>query len=401
MNRLLSCFFVACCATVLFSCQKELSEEVNSALTAAGSLWDSTSTCLPDSVHGTFYGGITPGSDTAYVEVQVNVTQTGSYSITSDLQDGFEFADSGFFSSTGLNTIHLKPLGTPIIPTTSTFSISFDSSFCSFTVVIQDSTGTGLGGQHLDAQGSLWDSTGACLPNTVFGTFYNGIKPGNDTAYVEVQVNVTQTGSYSIVSDLQNGFEFSDSGFFNTTGLNTIRLKPIGVPIIPIATTFSINFGSSLCAFTVNVKDSTGSGVVVGTTAGTWQFTQGTSNYAGIITDASKDNSTGVVTFVNLSGNGSTGDTSMTLNFSILGSDIQPGTYTTIPNTIQFSSGDFLNDFSYAANAFVTGSDMTIIVSSYDTATKEMKGTFSGNAQSGLAGPIVPITNGSFDVMVP
>jgi hypothetical protein len=399
MKKFLFYTFLVCCISVLFSCQKEVSQEINSALTAAGSLWDTTGACLPDSVHGTFYGGYTPHSDTAYVEVQVNVTQTGSYSISSDQQDGFVFADSGFFSSTGLNTIRLKPIGTPIIPTTSTFSISFDSSFCSFVVNIEDSTGKGLG-QQTNAQGSLWDSTGACLIDTVFGTFYNGITPGSDTAYVEVQVNVTQTGSYSIISDQQNGFEFSDSGTFATTGLNTIRLKPIGVPILPIATTFSINFGSSMCAFTVNVKDSTGSGVV-GTTAGTWQFAQGTSTYSGIITDATKDNSTGVVTFINLSGNGSTGDTSMTLNFSILASDIQPGTYTMIPNTIQFSSGDFLNDFSYSANAFVTGSDMTIVVTSYNTATKEMKGTFSGSAQSGFSGPIVPITNGSFDVIFP
>ncbi|MEP6683629.1 MAG: hypothetical protein ABJA35_10225 [Parafilimonas sp.] len=175
MNKPFSYFFIACCITVLFSCQKEISQETNSALTAAGSLWDTTGACLPDSVHGTFYGGITAGSDTAYVEVQVNVTQTGSYSITSDLQDGFEFSDSGFFSSTGLNTIHLKPLGTPIIPTTSTFSISFDSSFCSFTVVIQDSTGTGLGGQQ-DTTGTggnngTWQfSTDSSL--SAAGTFY-------------------------------------------------------------------------------------------------------------------------------------------------------------------------------------------------------------------------------------
>ncbi|MBV9963975.1 MAG: hypothetical protein JO072_17155 [Parafilimonas sp.] len=400
MNKI-SYFFFVTCFILFFSCQKELSNETGASLVASGSLWDSSGVCLPDSVHGTFYGGVTPGSDTAYVEIQVNVTQTGSYSITSDQQDGFVFADSGFFSNTGVNIIHLKPIGTPIIPTTSTFNINFDSSFCSFVVNIEDSTGKNIGGNK-NAQGSLWDSTGACLPETVVGTFYNGIAPGSDTAYVDVQVNVTQTGNYSITSDLQNGFEFSDTGTFATTGINTIRLKPIGVPILPIATTFSISLGSSLCTFTVNVQDSTGTGLGGGTTttAGTWQFTQGSATYGGIITDATQDNSSGVATTVSLNGAGITGDTSMTLGFLILGTSIQPGTYTMLNNAITFASGDFLNDFSYTADAFVTGSDLTIIVTSYDAVTKQMQGTFTGSAQD-KSGNIVPITNGAFTATVP
>ncbi|MEO8710676.1 MAG: hypothetical protein ABI405_01065 [Parafilimonas sp.] len=148
MSKFFSYLLVTCCISVLFSCQKELSVETNSNLIAQGSLWDSAGACLPDSVHGTFYNGITPGSDTAYVEIQVNVTQTGSYSITSDLQDGFKFVDSGFFSNTGINTVRLKTNGVPIVPVSTTFNISFDSTFCSFTVDVQDSTGTGLGGQQ-------------------------------------------------------------------------------------------------------------------------------------------------------------------------------------------------------------------------------------------------------------
>ena len=390
MNKISYFFFLACCI-VFFSCQKELSQEINSELTASGSLWDSSSACLPDSVHGTFYGGVTPGSDTAYVEIQVDVTQAGSYSITSDQQDGFVFADSGFFSNTGINVIRLKPIGTPIIPTTATFNISFDSSFCSFAVNIEDSTGKGVGGNQ-NAQGSLWDSNGICLPETVSGTFYNGITPGSDTAYVEVQVNVTQPGAYTIFSDQQNGFEFSDSGIFTTAGINTIRLKPVGVPLLPISTTFNLNFGSSLCTFTVDVKDSTGSGVI-GATTDTWQYAQGVSIYAGVFTEATKDNSTGTVTFVHLAGAGVTGDTITSIDFFIPAADIQPGTYTMLNNAIQFSSGDNSLNFSYAANSFVTGSDFTIVVSSYDAVTKVMQGTFSGNVQD-KSGNIVPLTSG-------
>src|SRR5436190_22457166 len=153
-SKFSSYLFFVCCFSIFFSCSKEYSLEKGTTLDGQGSLWDSLGACLPETVHGTFYNCITPGQDTAYVEIQVNVTQTGSYNITSDIQDGFQFLDSGFFSSTGINIIRLKPIGAPIIPVPTTFNISFDSSFCSFTINVQDSTGTGLGGQDTTGNGN-------------------------------------------------------------------------------------------------------------------------------------------------------------------------------------------------------------------------------------------------------
>lgn len=191
MNRILSYLLAACFVLVLFSCQKEYSFENETQVPAAGSLWDSTGVCLPSSVYGTFYGGVQPGSDTAFVEVQVNVTQTGSYTISSDLQDGFYFADSGFFSATGLNTIRLKPVGIPIIPTTSTFTITFDSTFCSFDVVVQDSTGIGLGGGPIEED----DLTGNWAFTTADGTFTGFF----DTAAIFVDTTVWLSGDKMLV----------------------------------------------------------------------------------------------------------------------------------------------------------------------------------------------------------
>jgi len=201
MNKICYFFFSICCI-FFFSCQKELSNETATTLTASGSLWDSTSACLPDSVHGTFYGGVTPGSDTAYVEIQVDVTQTGSYNITSDQQDGFVFADSGFFSNTGINVIHLKPIGTPIIPTTATFNISFDSSFCSFSVNIEDSTGKGLNSSNdtlvVGGQGTgQWQFT---VNKTTYKGSFNKIFTIDSAGY-----------KYAYLLDTTNGF---DSAFY-------------------------------------------------------------------------------------------------------------------------------------------------------------------------------------------
>jgi hypothetical protein len=76
------------------------------------------------------------------------------------------------------------------------------------------------------AKGTLKDSFGICFSQTIHGTFYNSITPGVDTTYVEVKVNVTTTGSYSVFTDEQNGFQFADSGIFKTAGINIIKLKP-------------------------------------------------------------------------------------------------------------------------------------------------------------------------------
>src|SRR3954463_15461616 len=132
---------------LFFSCQKEYSlEQETSVGVAKGSLKDSLGNCLPDSLHGTFYNGVTPGGDTAFVDIQVNVDSVGNYRIYTDLQNGFMFADSGFFNTTGITTVRLKPIGTPILNISTNFTVTFDTTACGFTVNVQDSTGTGLGG---------------------------------------------------------------------------------------------------------------------------------------------------------------------------------------------------------------------------------------------------------------
>src|SRR6185436_2565147 len=70
------------------------------------------------------------------------------------------------------------------------------------------------------AKGTLKDASGVCFTGIVHGTFYNGIAPGSDTAYVEVKVNVTTPGHYTIFTNEQNGFSFMGSGVFGNTGIN-------------------------------------------------------------------------------------------------------------------------------------------------------------------------------------
>jgi hypothetical protein len=106
------------------------------------------------------------------------------------------------------------------------------------------------------AEGTLHDSAGNCLYNSVTGTFYSGLQLNTNTNYLEVELNITKPGSYYITTDLQNGFRFADSGYFHNAVDTIIRLLPIGIPVKATQTFFTIQFNNEACTVNVNVKDS-------------------------------------------------------------------------------------------------------------------------------------------------
>lgn len=259
----------------------------------------------------------------------------------------------------------------------------------------------------LAAQGSLQDSLGNCLEDSVIGTYYGGVEPGRDTAYVEVKVNVTSTGSYAIYSNTQDGIYFSDSGYFTTTGINTIKLKPVGTPIIPGGPyDFNISFDSTTCYFTLNVKDSTGTGLgghdkpdtTGGGTVGanSWQFTTGDGTFGGTATAAVA--SAGVFNVLSISGATATADSVMAIDISLPSTTVpSSGTYKTTGTLHTFNFSNTAGVI-YEADASTSGVEMTITITSYDSTTKELKGTYSGTAKSSSG--TATVTNGSFDVTV-
>src|SRR6476620_8276294 len=178
MKNIFGGIIVIGCFLLFFSCQKEYSFEKEATVGGAkGSLKDSLGNCLPYSVDGTFYNGVTPGADTAFVDIQVNVDSACNYRIYTDLQNGFMFADSGFFNTTGIITVRLKPIGTPILNIPANFTVTFDTTACGFSINVQDSTGTGLGGGGNPGGGGT-DSTN--LSDTAWkfsvapGSIFNG-----------------------------------------------------------------------------------------------------------------------------------------------------------------------------------------------------------------------------------
>jgi hypothetical protein len=272
-------------------------------------------------------------------------------------------------------------------------------------------------GSSLDsAMGTLKDTSDNCLPDSVHGTYYGGITPGSDTCFVELQVNVTETGSYNISTDLQNGFQFIDSGFFNATGINVIRLKPIGTPIIPIATIFTVSFDSSTCSFVVDVKDSTGTGLGDGDTTGyAGDTTQAAVNMWKMYDSSNAHQYGGAAAVIDtlisgvpvlvIQGAVATLDTILTIQLVVPDTALSnsvPGVFQTgLQHSFKLSylNGSALTDL-YVANAGTAGV-MTINLNQYDSATRVLTGRFSGTANDVSAGGTIDITNGSFTVVVP
>jgi len=254
------------------------------------------------------------------------------------------------------------------------------------------------------ATGTLFDSSGNCMVNNVVGTYYNGIAPGTDTAYVKVNVNVKTVGRYAITSNTQNGLYFADSGYFYHTGINIVRLRPVGVAYAPGSSFYTFGFDSGSCFFNVRVKDSTGTGLGHGTGtatvgAGTWQYspkagdtTRGRNAVATFV-------SSGSINALSIAGSNPIGDSVLSIIISLPSSTIpSTGTFSASSGDAILQVRDAFGASIYSAGA-IAGVTLVVNITSYNVSTKELTGTFSGNVR-GVGGAAATLSAGKFDVVV-
>jgi hypothetical protein len=269
------------------------------------------------------------------------------------------------------------------------------------------------GSVTVNATGTLKDSSGNCYPDSVAGTFYDGVTPG-DTNYVQIKVNVATAGTYLITTDTVNGFYFKDSGFFTNTGLYIINLKAYGTPILQKATDFNVTFDSSVCSFTVNVQDSTGTGLGGGTTTNpnladsAWQFSDGTATYYGPLDDSYTyhyDTTFSSQTFTLWQIEGPTfyGDSAVGFILAVPGSNTAPTAGSTYATTSTAEFGFFNSSsgaYIYEADNTTTSNTLTFTVDSYDSVNNILSGHFSGTAKTSSSGSVT-ISGGKFKAKVP
>jgi hypothetical protein len=244
-------FFILSLTVVLFfaSCEKELSAENGSSAgsqsgTAVFTWEDGTGECISATVEGDYKKGVALNA-TNLVIIQVNVVQTGTYTITSSSANGVVFSISGSFTTTGPQTVEL--IGSGIPQEAGVYAFGPGTASCSFRI-----TFTAGGSSGGTASFTLNGTPGNCVSPPINGDYIKGAAL-TSTNTVALAVNVTAIGTYSISTNALNGISFSGSGTFTATGAQTITLTGSGTPAA--AGIFNYIPGANGCSFGVTVND--------------------------------------------------------------------------------------------------------------------------------------------------
>lgn len=306
------------------------------------------------------------------VTLSVNVTTIGTYNITTTATNGMTFSGSGAFLSIGVQPVVLTGSGTPSGTAGSvTIPVTAGSSSCSFQVT------TVTGGTFAFN----------CASAVVNGTYQAGT-PLTASNTVSITVNVATAGPYNIVTTATNGMTFSASGTFSTTGPVTIDLTGSGTPTA--SGTFNIPVpGTTPCSFPVTCTAAA---------AVNWKFTAGSTTYQGVSAMAILTVQSGINLLV------FQGDNAQPDQFSLGLIDISGGisnneTYNTsnLPTT---NTGTFVflssTGQDWQANSNIAGTSIIYKVTSHNTSTKTIIGTFSGTVKDS-GGASVSITGGTFN----
>lgn len=193
--------------------------------------------CTAPVVNGTYASGISLGAAN-YVDLAVNVTTPGAYTINTNSANGIGFSGSGAFTAAGPQVVRLIGNGTPAAAGTNVYK---PTGGCSFNITVTPpappATFTYDGG------------TGACITPVISGTFAAGTALTSSSTII-LGVNVTVAGSYSITttSSNNNGVTFSASGVFTGTGPKTITLTSTNTPTAAGTFTYTPSGG---CSFDV------------------------------------------------------------------------------------------------------------------------------------------------------
>jgi len=306
MKKCFSWVLLLSSIVLLNSCQKEYSLE-NGGEPSSGTLQDDVSgECLPKNVLGIYEEGVALVANDNYIEVQVDVTTPGSYSITTDLVNGMKFSANGFFNNTGLVTVKLRGSGTPIAAGIHNFIVSYDGSQCTVAVTTLPEGGGD------PAEFTLNATAGACVSYTLAGAYAVGVPLGSSHT-VTLNVTVTTPGTYNITTTAVNGITFAGTGSLPIAGAATIQLTASGTPTTAGTTNIPVTAGTSNCGFEVPVAAAAAFTVDCGTAVVNGTYTEGTALGVANTVEVDVNVTTAGVVVLTGTGNGMTFSGSATL----------------------------------------------------------------------------------------
>ena len=238
----LSYLAVALFTTVFFltACTKNTDPGGESAGTLQSTF---TGDCTPATVHGLFKVDSVLNSEN-YIDILVNVTAGGSFTIKTDSVNGYSFKKTGTITS-GLNVVRLYASGKPIATGINNFTVFYGGTACSFSITV-----FGAGGGFGTSLYTLGGSPGNCSVSSINGNYVTGLTMTANNK-VEMTVNVNTPGTYIISGATVNGVRFDTSGTFNNPGIQNIFLKGIGTPIAAGTFNYTVTNGATSCNFPI------------------------------------------------------------------------------------------------------------------------------------------------------
>lgn len=308
------------------------------------------------------------------VPLTVNVTQIGTYSITTTAVNGMTFTKSGVFLTTGSQTVTLVGSGTPTgTPGAVTVPVTAGASTCNFTVT------TVAGATY------TFDCAGA----TVNGTYEEGVAL-NATNTIDIDVNVTSAGPYNISSTI-NGMTFTASGTF-TVGATTITLIGAGTPTAD--GTFNLPLtGATPCTVPIVVDPG------ATPTDMKWSFKDGSVLYEGTTNEGMIITIAGA-TSLTMTGDQTSGSATGLLALTMTNSSggISTGNYSGTAVTGKLASFTYSDGSGDTwVGSVAVGTTLSINLTTFDQTNKIIEGTFSGTVKAGNGtGATKTITEGKF-----
>ncbi|MCW3090113.1 MAG: hypothetical protein JWP81_1182 [Ferruginibacter sp.] len=221
---------------ILTGCQKEYSFDDVAPGTSSGSavisFVDSSGNCSAPVIVGTFQAGnALDGSNK--ITIQVNVTDTGSYALSSNSLNGIQFSASGGFTLKGTQTIILTGTGTPVAG--GSFNYTFGNSRCGFSVTCSGNAAPPSGGTGCKACVYVPLCVGSKYSyyDTVYGVA--SIKNGDLLSSVDTLINSKIYQKIAVSSG--TGYYNCTNGETNTiaygaTSLGGITLQKIQMTMI-------------------------------------------------------------------------------------------------------------------------------------------------------------------------
>lgn len=353
---------------------------LNGAPAAVFTYAGGTGNCTAPVINGVYATGVAMGSGN-YVDLAVNVTTPGAYTVSTNGANGISFSGSGAFTATGNQVIRLIGNGTPAAPVTSSYT---PSGGCSFSVTAAP--------PPPPASFTYDGAPGSCSSPVINGTFAAGTAL-TSASTIKLGVNVSVAGTYSITttSSNSNGVTFSASGVFSGTGAQTITLTSTNTPTA--AGPFNYTPSGGGCSFDIT-------------------YTSGPPPPADFlkctIDGAAKDFSTnlgGIFMPGLFSADGDLGTSSFTVSvIDNNGDPITVGTYNkaTLSNLTRYASASYLPDNSNPFGAWqpfpINSNPFTVIIETITTTPNKVTGKFFGDIFDNMGANKKIVTNGTFSV---